>query len=317
METILVTGGAGFIGSHVCEALLKKGEKVIGIDDFNDYYDPKVKRKNISGFLSNKKFKIYEADIRNFDSLEKIFSENKIDKVVHLAARAGVRPSIKYPLLYEEVNIKGTLNLLELSKNVKNFVFASSSSVYGNNKKVPFSEIDNVDNPISPYAATKKSGELLCYTYHHLYNIPITCLRFFTVYGPRGRPDMAVYKFTKAIKEGKSIEIYGDGTSKRDYTYIEDILQGIISALENNLSYEIINLGESKTVELNYLVSIIEKEIGKKAKIIKMSLQPGDVDITYADISKANKLLGYNPKTPIESGIKKFVEWFEKENGNN
>ena len=315
METILVTGGAGFIGSHLCEKLIGLNKKVICIDDFNDFYDPQTKEKNISKIINNKNFILYREDIRNYEKLKEIFKKNKIDKIIHLAARAGVRPSLQQPLLYQDVNVRGTLNVLELAKEfkVKNFVFASSSSVYGINKKIPFSEIDNVDNPISPYAATKKACELLCYNYHHLYKIPVTCLRFFTVYGPRGRPDMAVYKFTKLINEGKEVEMYGDGTTKRDYTYIEDILQGVLAAVEKNFDFEIINLGESRTVELKYLIMLIEKNLGKKAKIKIMNMQPGDVPITYADITKAKKLLNYNPKTNIEEGIKKFIEWYKHE----
>lgn len=312
MEKILVTGGAGFIGSHLCEALLKRGDSIVCADDFNDYYSPKIKEQNIKECLKSKNFRLYREDIRDLKKLKIIFDDNEITGVVHLAARAGVRPSIANPLLYEETNVKGTLNLLELSKNVKNFIFGSSSSVYGNSK-TPFSEEDRVDNPISPYAATKKAGELLCSTYHHLYNIPVTCLRFFTVYGPRGRPDMAPYKFTKLIDEGMEIEMYGDGSAKRDYTYITDVVSGILAALDKRSEFEIINLGNSKTVELNYFISLIEKLLSKKAKIRKMPMQPGDVNATWADISKAKKLLGWEPKVRIEEGMEKFVKWFGEE----
>ena len=310
---LLVTGCAGFIGSHVAEALLKRGDSIIGVDDLNDYYDVKKKEKNLEILKKHSEFTFYKEDIRNYKELKKIFDKEKPDKVVHIAARAGVRPSIKDPLLYQDVNVRGTLNLLDLAKDykVKSFVFASSSSIYGNNKKIPFSETDNVDNPISPYAATKKAAELLCHTYHHLYNMKITCLRFFTVYGPRGRPDMAPYKFTKLIIEGKPIPRFGDGTTKRDYTYISDIVKGVVAAIDKELDFEIINLGNNKPVVLNEFIRVIEKATGKKAIIKEMPTQPGDVNITYADISKAQKLLGYKPETSIEQGMKKFVDWYK------
>ncbi|HHE36820.1 MAG TPA: NAD-dependent epimerase/dehydratase family protein [Candidatus Woesearchaeota archaeon] len=312
---ILVTGCAGFIGSHVAEALLLRGDTVIGIDNINDYYDPAKKEKNLEILKKHKKFVFYKEDIRNYDNLKRIFIRENPDKVVHLAARAGVRASIQNPLLYQEVNIRGTLNLLELAKNskAKSFVFASSSSVYGNQEKTPFSEDDDVSTPISPYAATKRAGELLCYTYHHIYNTSITCLRFFTVYGPRGRPDMAPYKFTKLIIEGKPVPRYGDGTTKRDYTYITDIVKGVIAAIDKELSFEIINLGNNKPVMLNDFIRVIEEATHRKAIIKEMPMQPGDVNITYADIRKAQRLLGYQPETSIEEGMKKFVEWYEKD----
>jgi UDP-glucuronate 4-epimerase len=311
---ILVTGCAGFIGSHVSEALLERGDSVVGVDELNDYYDVSFKEDNLAVLKAYPEFKFYKQDIRNYDSLKILFEEEQPEKVVHLAARAGVRPSIQQPLLYEEVNVKGTLNLLDLAKDyhVKSFVFASSSSVYGNQKKIPFSETDNVDNPISPYAATKKAGELLCHNYHHLYGLKISCLRFFTVYGPRGRPDMAPYKFTKNIIEGKPILKYGDGTTKRDYTYIIDIVKGVIAATDAELDYEIINLGNNKPVELNEFIKVIEDVAGKKAIIEQLPMQPGDVDITYADISKAQKLLGYKPDTTIKQGMKEFFDWYKK-----
>lgn len=311
---ILVTGGAGFIGSHVCDSLLKRGDEVICVDDFNDYYDPRIKEENIKAARQNSKFTLYLADIRNYLLMKEIFKKEAPDKVIHLAARAGVRPSIKNPFLYEEVNVKGTLNLLELSKEffIKNFVFGSSSSVYGVNKKIPFSEEDRVDNQISPYAVTKRAGELLCHSYHELYGINISCLRFFTVYGPRGRPDMAPYKFTKLIDESKEVEMYGDGSTMRDYTFITDIVSGIVAALDKNYGFEIFNLGNSQTVELRYFISVIEGLLGKKARIIRKPMQPGDVPITYADISKARAMLGYNPKTSIEEGMKKVIDWYEE-----
>ena len=314
-NTILVTGGAGFIGSHLVERLLVRGDSVICVDNFNSFYDPGIKRGNIKNILKNKNFtgnfNLIDADIRDMDKLETAFKDG-VDCVVHLAARAGVRPSIKDPLLYGDVNIKGTLNILELSRkyDIKNLVFGSSSSVYGVNDKVPFSEDDKVELQISPYAASKRSCELFCFTYHHLYGIPTTSLRFFTVYGPRQRPEMAIHKFTRQIDQGSEIIMYGDGTSKRDYTYITDIIDGTISAIDNKFEFEIFNLGNSSTVELRYLISLIEKNLGRKAKIRQMADQPGDVPITYADVSKAKRLLGYDPKVKIEGGVKKFVEWY-------
>ncbi|MAG38832.1 epimerase [Candidatus Woesearchaeota archaeon] len=313
MQSILVTGGAGFIGSHVCDKLLFEGFNVVCVDNFNKYYDPKIKNNNIRHNLKNKNYKCYKADIINYKKLAKIFSKHSIDKIIHLAARAGVRPSIKNPFIYEETNVKGTLNLLELARinNVKKFVFGSSSSVYGTNKKKPFSEKDSLNNIISPYAATKKMGEELCRSYHNLYNLNITCLRFFTVYGPRGRPDMAPYKFTNLINNSVPIEMYGDGNSARDYTYISDIVEGIISANKKTSGFEIINLGDSNPVKLKKFISIIEKEVGKKAIIKQREMPKGDVPITYADIKKADKLLKYKPKIKIEEGIKRFVEWYK------
>ena len=312
---ILVTRGAGFIGSHVCETLLKREDKVICVDNFNDYYNPSIKENNIKSFLKNKNFKLYKIDILEKKELTKIFKKNKIDKIVHLAARAGVRPSLIDPQLYNEVNVTGTLNLLELAKEFKinNFVFGSSSSVYGINKKVPFSENDNLDNMISPYAISKRSAELHCKTYSKLYNLNITCLRFFTVYGPKGRPDMAVYKFTDSIKKCNYIEVYGNGNSERDYTYVDDIVKGILFALDKNLKFEIINLGNSNPVKLSYLIKLIEKNINKKAKIKRLKDQEGDVPITYADISKAKRLLNWKPEIKIEEGIKLFVDWYKDE----
>ncbi len=314
MKEILVTGGAGFIGSHVCDALLNKKYKVICLDNFNDFYSPERKRENIIHNLSNKNYVLEEADICDFNKLKEIFHKHPIEKVVHLAARAGVRPSLENPFIYEETNVKGTLNLLELSKafKIKNFIFGSSSSVYGNNTKIPFSEQDNTDRAISPYAATKKAGEVLCHTYSHLYGQKVSCLRFFTVYGPRGRPDMAPYLFTKNIMEGNPIKMYGDGNSKRDYTFVDDIVSGIISAMEKNYRYEIFNLGNSKTVKLKELIAVIEKNTGKKAKIKREQMPKGDVPMTYADISKSRKMLGYFPKSDITNGMACFTEWYVK-----
>jgi UDP-glucuronate 4-epimerase len=309
---ILVTGGAGFIGSGVCEKLISSGHKVICVDNFNDYYDPQIKETNISEMRKDRNFILFRNDILKNELLEYIFSNNSIDIVIHLAARAGVRPSIDNARLYEEVNVRGTINLLECCKKfgVRRFVFASSSSVYGGNKKVPFSEDDNVDHPVSPYAATKKGGELICYTYSHLFGMNIFCYRFFTVYGPRQRPEMAIHKFTGLILSGKPIDVYGDGMSSRDYTYIDDITDTITGNIDNIKGYEIFNLGNSRPVELGELISLIESATGKKAIINRMDFQPGDVQTTFADITKAKKMLNYSPATSIESGIIKFVEWY-------
>ncbi len=314
--SILVTGGAGFIGSHLINKLLEDEHSVICLDNFDSYYDPHLKRKNIKHNLGKENFKLVEADVRDKKTLMKIFKENDIEKIVHLAAKVGVRPSIKEPMLYEDVNVRGTLNLLEVCTEfkVENFIFGSSSSVYGNTKKIPFSE-DDIPKPISPYGASKRSAELLCHVYSSLYGIPITCLRFFTVYGPRQRPDMAIHKFTRLISKGEKIEMYGDGSSKRDYTYIDDVVDGMLSALGKEFNFEIFNLGNSQTVELRHLISLIEETLGKKAEIKQMPEQSGDVPITYADISKAEKLLDYKPQTKIEEGIEKFVKWYEQVTG--
>jgi UDP-glucuronate 4-epimerase len=315
MMCILVTGGAGFIGSHVIDKLLERGDEVICIDSLNSYYSPDIKLQNIAHNTKHPKFHFYPVDIRMKSEVRNIFKKHKISKIIHLAAMAGVRPSIENPRLYTDTNISGTTNLLDLAVKyeISKFVFASSSSVYGNTKETPFTESMNVDNPISPYAATKKAGELLCHTYHHLHGLNINCLRFFTVYGPRGRPDMAIAKFTKAIDEGKPIDVYGDGTSQRDYTFVDDIVSGVIASLDIDCGFEIFNLGNSDTVYLSKLISTIETELGKKANINRLPMQPGDVDITYADISKAQKMLNYNPKTKIDFGIKKYVEWYNNQ----
>lgn len=335
----LITGGSGFIGSHLVSRLLKDGHSVINIDNFDDFYDYKIKVENTleSVGLSNefdfsskeddlislkswvssiKDYSIHYQDIRDLDGLRKIFETNEIDMVIHLAALAGVRPSIERPLDYVDVNIRGTMNLWELCKDfeVKKFVCASSSSVYGNNEKVPFSENDNVDRPISPYAATKKCGEILGHTYHHLYGIGMIQLRFFTVYGPRQRPDLAIHKFAKIISENGEIPFYGDGSTARDYTFIEDIIDGIVKSAQyledNNDVYEILNLGENEVVNLKEMLSTIEEAMNKKATLKHLPMQAGDVQKTNADITKAKTLVGYAPKTNFQNGIKKFVEWF-------
>ncbi len=312
-RTLLITGGAGFIGSHFSERMLDRGHTVVCLDNFNDYYDPAVKRRNIESLLKRTcGFRVIEGDILDADLVRRLFEENRFDAVIHLAARAGVRPSIQDPGLYQRVNLEGTVNLLESSvrHGVTRFLFASSSSVYGANTKVPFSEDDPVNRPVSPYAATKRAGELLAYTFHSLYGLSVHCLRFFTVYGPRQRPDMAIHKFTRLIAEGKEIPLFGNGTSRRDYTYIDDIIDGMERSLERCAGYALYNLGESQTIELQRLIGLIEGALGKKARIRFLENQPGDVPVTYADISKAGRELGYHPRTAIETGIPAFVDWF-------
>jgi UDP-glucuronate 4-epimerase len=314
MKNILVTGGAGFIGSHLVDRLLSENVwRVTVVDDFNDFYSPEVKRENVRAHLESPAYRLVEADIRDRARLEEIFAEGKFDFIVHLAARAGVRPSLAEPELYAETNINGTLNLLELARahGVRQFVFGSSSSVYGINSKVPFSEEDMIRQPISPYAATKAAGELLCHTYSHLYGTRCVCLRFFTVYGARQRPDLAIHKFAKLIQMGRPIPVFGEGTTRRDYTYIDDIISGVRAAIDYEQSdYEVFNLGESQTVELNQLIQLLEKNLDRHAVIDRKPLQPGDVPQTFADVSKARRLLNYDPQTKIEEGIKRFVEWF-------
>jgi UDP-glucuronate 4-epimerase len=320
---ILVTGGAGFIGSHLCERLLCAGHDLVVVDNFNDFYDPALKRRNIgevaeTAVRTGHEFLLCEGDIRDGELVAALFAQERPEAVIHLAAAAGVRPSIQDPLYYEEVNVRGTMHLLESAKRegVRPFIFASSSSVYGNNPKIPFAETDPVDNPISPYAATKKGGELICHTYHHLYGMNIACLRFFTVYGPRQRPDLAINKFTRLILEGKPLPLYGDGSTSRDYTYIDDIIDGLEMALAwvcaDEARYDIFNLGESRPVELRCLVEIIEATTGEKSLIERLPLQPGDVERTFADTTKSATVLGYRPKTTIEDGIRAFVSWYLK-----
>lgn len=311
---ILVTGGAGFIGSNLVDELLHAKHEVIVIDNFDPFYDPVIKENNILKAQDYDHYHLYRYDITDSNHLSEVFDNHEIEVVIHLAAKAGVRPSIQDPKGYYETNVKGGVNILEECRqhHVNKIVFASSSSVYGNNKKVPFSETDNVDYPISPYAATKKAGELLCYNYHHLYNMNIFCMRFFTVYGRRGRPEMAIAKFTKMIDKGETIPVYGFGEPKRDYTYIDDILQGIIHSIDRVEGYEIFNLGESSTIRLDGLIGLIETGLGKKADKEMLPMQPGDVIETYADISKAKEMLNYNPTTPIEAGIRKYIDWYMK-----
>lgn len=318
METYLITGGAGFIGSTVTEKLLNENNYVVALDNFCDYYDPKLKERNIKPFKNN--YKIYRGDIRDKEILKKVFDENKIDIVIHLAAMAGVRASIENPCLYQDVNCNGTQNVLEAMKehNVKKLVFASSSSVYGNCKEVPFREDMIVDYAISPYAATKKSNEVMIHVYHKLFNIDAINLRFFTVYGPKQRPDMAISKFTQLLIDGKDVPMFGDGSTFRDYTYISDIVDGITKScdyvINNENVYEIINLGNSSTVSLKEMISTIADAVGTEPKINQFSMQPGDVEKTYADVSKANRLIGYEPKVSFKEGIKNFVKWYKDNN---
>lgn len=311
-RNILVTGGAGFIGSHLVDRLLVEGGwRITIVDDLNDFYSPDIKRATLARFSSDVSF--VESDIRDKATMRAVFDAGSFDVIVHLAARAGVRPSLLEPELYAETNINGTLNLLQLAREfgVKQFVFGSSSSVYGENCKVPFAEDDPIRKPISPYAATKAAGELLCHTYSHLYDIRTVCLRFFTVYGARQRPDLAIHKFSKLITAGKPIQMFGDGTTRRDYTYVDDIIQGVRASMDYaGAMHEVFNLGESETTELKRLIELLEDSLGIKAIIDRQPLQPGDVPITFADISKARQLLGYSPTTKIEDGIPKFVEWF-------
>lgn len=315
-KRILVTGGAGFIGSHLCEALLDRGEQVLALDNFNDFYDPAIKRKNIDPALAHPSFTLREGDIRDQELVDECMASFKPQAIVHLAAMAGVRPSIEQPQLYNDVNIAGTTVILESIRKhgVENLVFGSSSSVYGSRETAPFSEDDILSRPISPYAATKLAGEQLCYTYHHLFGVPVTCLRFFTVYGPRQRPEMAIHLFARKIMDGDTITIFGDGSSRRDYTYIDDIVDGILRSLERPQAYEIFNLGESETIGLSELVSELEDAIGKKAVINYKPDQPGDVPLTCADVTKAGEILGYEPLVPVREGVKRFVAWLSENN---
>ncbi len=314
MGHYLITGGAGFIGSHVGEALLARGDSLTVLDNFNRFYDPAIKRSNISLL---KGAQLIEGDIRDQGLVGELFASQRFDGVVHLAAMAGVRPSLLDPLLYEDVNVRGSLILLEAARRQPGlrFVFASSSSVYGANERVPFSETDDIHRPVSPYAATKRAGELHGYTYHHLYGIPFTGLRFFTVYGERQRPEMAIHKFVKAAFEGTPVPFYGDGSTRRDYTYIADIVDGVVRALDRCAGYELYNLGESQTISLAELVAAIELATGRKMLLDRQPMQPGDVLVTYADVSKARQKLGYEPRTALAEGLRRFVAWYRAARG--
>jgi len=313
--TILVTGAAGFIGSHVAEALLARGDEVVGLDNFNDYYDPARKRANVQAALSQPGYRLVEGDVRDVELLDQLFRDGAFDKICHIAAMAGVRASIARPQLYEAVNVRGTMNLLEQARRhgVRTFVFASSSSVYGASNPVPFREDAVVTRPISPYAATKVAKEVLAYTYHHLYGLNCTGLRFFTVYGPRGRPDMAPYLFTKWIAEGHPLRQFGDGSSWRDYTFIDDIVSGVVAALDADLSYELINLGRGETICLSEFIHLVEEVVGKEAIVVQEPTKPGDVPITHADITKACQLLGYSPRVSVRDGMERFWAWYQRE----
>ena len=312
--SILITGAAGFIGSHLVDTLLLANESIIGIDSFNNYYSPSIKENNLKEAKKNSNFTLITGSILDTHLLDTIFKDNSITAIIHLAAYAGVRPSIENPDIYYETNITGTKNILECAKKYqcKRVLVASSSSVYGNNKKIPFSETDPVDNPISPYAATKKMSEIMCYNYHYLYNLDIACLRFFTVYGPRQRPEMAIHKFCNMIRHNQPIPVYNHGKCLRDYTYIDDIINGVVNILKSpNLSFDIINLGESATISTNDLILLLEKELNTKASITYLDSQQGDVEQTFADITLAKTKYNYNPKFPLETGLKQFVNWYQ------
>ena len=316
MATILVTGGAGFIGSNLVSALLERGDQVVAIDNFNDFYDPAVKHRNIEQSLKHKNFTLVEADICDREAVKQVCSEHKPTAIAHLAAYAGVRPSLENPELYIRNNVEGTTSMLEAARTLKgvNFVLASSSSVYGGSNQTPFVEDMDVDEPISVYAATKRACEILAHTYHKLYSMDIWCIRFFTCYGPAQRPDLAIHAFTRAIDSGESITMFGDGATTRDYLYIDDCVQGVIAAIERCKGYEIINLGEEQRVRLDQLIEVISKELGKPAKIKQEPIHPGDMLHTHSDVSKARKILGYRPSMTIEEGVRKFVEWYRAVN---
>lgn len=311
---VLVTGGAGFIGSHLARRLLGRGDRVTILDDFNDFYSPQRKRANVAPLLERPEFRLVEGDIRDAALLDDLLGSGRFDALVHLAARAGVRPSLKDPILYEETNCIGTLRLLEAARHhgPKTFIFGSSSSVYGINRRVPFSEDDEINQPISPYATTKRAGELMCFNYHHLFGLKVACLRFFTVYGPAQRPEMAIHKFTDLLAKGKPLPLFGDGNSRRDYTHISDIIDGVVAALNLAPPFEIINLGGAETTALSDLVRWIGEELEVEARIQYLPEQPGDVPITFADVAKAGRLLGYSPKVSIREGLRDFVDWYRR-----
>jgi len=311
----LVTGGAGFIGSHVCERLLQSGHAVWAFDDLNSFYDPQLKRRNIREIQAlAKPFEFMQGDLTDRAALDEVFAGVKFDQIIHLAARAGVRPSLAEPALYQRVNVEGTVNVLEAARarGVRKITIASSSSVYGVNSKVPFAEGDPIFTAISPYAASKLACEALGHVYHHVYGMDVVMLRFFTVYGPRQRPDLAIHKFARLISDGKPIPVFGDGSTARDYTYISDILNGVMACTEKEFGYDVFNLGESQTVKLSRLIELLEGALGRKAVIDRQPVQPGDVPITFADVSRARQKLGYNPRVKIEQGIPLFIDWFRQ-----
>ena len=312
LQNALVTGGAGFIGSHLCERLVADNVTVTVLDSFDPFYDPAIKRRNIAALTGNEQFKLVEGDIRHEASVEELFAAGKFDTVFHLAARAGVRPSLAEPALYQDVNVTGTVILLEAARRhgVPRFIFGSSSSVYGNNEKVPFSEDDPVDHPVSPYAAGKKAAEVAAHVYHHLYGMHVICLRFFTVYGPRQRPEMAIHKFTRLIDQGRPVPRFGDGETIRDYTYIDDIIDGVLASARRGLGYRIYNLGESQTTSLSRLIALIGEALGKEPVIESLPGQPGDVACTYADVSRARDELGYAPSVDVKDGVERFIHWY-------
>lgn len=315
MKRVLVTGAAGFIGSHLTDELLERGDEVIGVDNFNSYYDPAIKRRNLDRARSMDRFTLHETDICDEPAVQQLFDQVRPDVVVHLAARAGVRPSLQDPNLYHRVNVIGGQHILDACRAYKpsHLVFASSSSVYGGSTAIPFCENDPVMTPVSPYAATKRMNELQAHVYQHVYGVRTTLLRFFTVYGPRQRPDMAIHKFTKMILAGDPIPMFGDGSSQRDYTYIDDIIQGVVRAVDTPFDYEIFNLGESHTTTLRELITLIERHTGKEAVIDQQPMQPGDVEATYANVDHAREKLGYAPRTSMDDGIARFVTWYHAE----
>jgi UDP-glucuronate 4-epimerase len=314
-RTILVTGVAGFIGSHLAAALIARGDRVVGVDDFCDFYDPRIKWRNLNDLAGAPGFQLFQGDIRDAQLLEQAFRAAPIDTVVHLAAMPGVAPSLKNPPLYQDVNVRGTLQLLDAMRasGTRKLLFASSSSVYGRTSKLPFTEADPADQPVSPYAATKRAGELLCHVYHDVWGLDVTCLRFFTVYGPRQRPDLAIHRFTRLIEEGTPVTIFGDGSASRDYTYVDDILDGVLKALDRDPGFAVYNLGESRPIGLLELLDHLGRALGKKPQVRFEPERPGDVHITYADISRARAVLGYAPAVGIEEGLERFVAWFRTE----
>ena len=317
MRTVLVTGGAGFIGSHLADRLLARGDRVAVLDDFNDFYDPRQKRANVSPHLGHPRYRLVEGDIRDRALVFRLFAEERFDAVLHLAARAGVRPSLSQPVLYEEVNCVATWHLLEaaVAHGKPRFLFASSSSVYGINAKLPFAEDDPIDRPVSPYATTKRAGELQVFNTHHLHGLQAACLRFFTVYGPRQRPEMAVARFIRCLEEGAPIPFFGDGASRRDYTYIDDIVDGVVAALDSGLPFEILNLGGARPVTLAALVEALEATTGRKARLDRQAAQPGDAPVTFASVEKAERLLGYRARVTLEEGLRRSVEWHRAKAG--